>query len=134
MSDFMKEETKPKDIQQAPKIAQVEKKEEENLLIPHSRLVELAKSKKTARKFVRRRVYQELNRRIKAIVEDIMSEMFNTPNAYIELPDLDRAMRKYTEALEIINEKSRIIAHLNAMKADVEKLARELSPDTKISA
>lgn len=98
----------------------------ETFLIPHARLVEIARSKKTSRKFVRRKVYVELNRRIKRMVEEIFKEMFNSPNSYVEFSDLDRAMRKFSEADEIIKEKSRVVKHLESMKADIDKLVRDL--------
>lgn len=76
--------------------------------------------------YVRKDVYFGLNLLLGQIAEEIVDNLVETDNAYIEKPDLDRAARKYERIEEILEEKERVVKHLRAMEDDVKKLARDV--------
>ncbi len=98
----------------------------DDLPFPHSRVVNMVRSETADGQYVRKSVYHGLNLLLGNIAEDIIDNMVQTDNAYIEKHDLDRAAKKYEDIDAVVKEKERIIKHLRALQDDVNKLARDL--------
>ncbi len=103
-----------------------EKVDKDNLAFPHARIVNMVRSKTREGQFVRKDVYVGLNLILKMVAEEIINEMVKTENAFINKTDLDLAAQKFENVELILKEKQRIIAHLLALKEDVDKLVRDL--------
>ncbi len=101
--------------------------EKSDLLFPHARIVDMVRSETQEGQYVRKSVYFGLNLLLQQIAEDVVSNLVKTDNAYIEKPDLDRAAKKYERIEAILEEKERIVKHLQAMEDDVSKLARDIN-------
>ncbi|MDY6771033.1 MAG: hypothetical protein SV186_03695 [Candidatus Nanohaloarchaea archaeon] len=100
--------------------------EKSELAFPHSRIVNMIRDRTDEGQYVRKSVYFGLNILLGQIAEEIANNLVETDKAYIEKSDLDRAARKYERIEEVLEEKERIVKHLNAMEDDVGKLARDI--------
>lgn len=100
--------------------------EKSDLAFPHSRIVDMIREETDEGQYVRKDVYFGLNLLLGQIAEEIVDNLVETENAYIEKSDLDRAARKYERIEEILEEKERVVKHLRAMEDDVKKLARDV--------
>lgn len=100
--------------------------EVKDLPFPHARIVDMVREETAEGQYVRKRVYFGLNLLLGRIADEIIDKLVDTDHAYIEKADLDRAARKYERIEEILEEKDRIIKHLQALEADVEQLSRDM--------
>lgn len=98
----------------------------DDLPFPHSRIVNMVRQETADGQYVRKSVYHGLNLLLGRIADDIIENMVQTDNAYIEKHDLDRASMKYENIEAVMREKERIIKHLHALQEDVNKLARDI--------
>lgn len=98
----------------------------DDLPFPHSRIVNMIREETADGQYVRKDVYHGLNLLLGRIADDVIDNLVETDNAYIEKPDLDRAAAKYENIEAVMKEKERIIKHLRALQEDVDKLARDI--------
>jgi uncharacterized protein (UPF0297 family) len=97
-----------------------------DLAFPHSRIVDMIRSETREGQYVRKEVYHGLNLLLGQIAEEIVDNLVETEEAYIEKSDLDRAARKYERIESILEEKERVVKHLRALEDDVAKLSRDI--------
>ncbi len=98
----------------------------DDLPFPHSRIVNMVREETADGQYVRKSVYHGLNLLLGRIADDIIDNMVETENAYIEKHDLDGAALIYENIDTVMKEKERFIKHLHALQEDVDKLARDI--------
>lgn len=111
-----KEEQKPKsDLETA------------NLPFPHSRVKEILKGSLKDGTFIKKKAAIDLNLWLGKMAEKVAKDVGTTNKAYIDSEDILRVTAKFDSLEEFDKERQRIIAHLNAMKADINRLLDELN-------
>ena len=86
-------------------------------------LVRLMKMNLDSDKMIRERVKVEMNRFLYHILKEVCFEMNKQPYTTIEYEMFEEAIYPYTNVKKINEEKKRILAHLDAIKADCEVLS-----------
>ncbi len=86
-------------------------------------LVRLMKMNLDDDKMIRERVKVEMNRFLYHILQEVCFEMNKQPYTTIEYEMFEEAIFPYTNVKKINEEKKRILAHLDAIKADCEVLS-----------
>ena len=86
-------------------------------------LVRLMKMNLDDDKMIRERVKVEMNRFMYHILQEVCFEMNKQPYTTIEYEMFEEAIYPYTNVKKINEEKKRILAHLDAIKADCEVLS-----------
>ena len=86
-------------------------------------LVRLMKMNLDDDKMIRERVKVEMNRFLYHILQEVCFEMNKQPYTTIEYEMFEEAIYPYTNVKKINEEKKRILAHLDAIKADCEVLS-----------
>ncbi|MBN2094828.1 MAG: hypothetical protein JW727_02170 [Candidatus Aenigmarchaeota archaeon] len=119
------DEENQKNEQNEPAAEQVDS-ELAGLPFPHSRVKDLLKSKQKEGVFIKKRAAIELNLWLGKMAEKVAEEIAKSDRAYVAAEDIWRITRRF-DAVDIIEEeKKRLDAHLEAIKADVERLQSEL--------
>ena len=103
-----------------------QKSEIANLPFPHARVKDILKSKLKEGTYIKKKAAIDLNLWLGKLAEKIAEEAGKTKNAYVDADDINRITRKYEEIEQIEKEKSRIRAHLNAIKEDIDRLLEDL--------
>lgn len=86
-------------------------------------IVRLMKMNLDDDKMIRERVKVEMNRFLYHILQEVCFEINKHPYTTIEYEMLEEAIYPYTNVKKINEEKMRILAHLDAIKADCEVLS-----------
>ena len=86
-------------------------------------LVRLMKMNLDDDKMIRERVKVEMNRFLYHILQEVCFEMNKQPYTTIEYEMFEEAIYPYTNVKKINEEKKRILAHLDAIKAECEVLS-----------
>ena len=86
-------------------------------------LVRLMKMNLDDDKMIRERVKVEMNKFLYKILQEVCFEMNKQPYTTIEYEMFEEAIYPYTNVKKINEEKKRILAHLDAIKADCEVLS-----------
>ena len=86
-------------------------------------LVRLMKMNLDSDKMIRERVKVEMNKFLYQILQEVCFEMNKQPYTTIEYEMFEEAIYPYTNVKKINEEKKRILAHLDAIKADCEVLS-----------
>ena len=95
-------------------------------------LVRLMKMNLDDDKMIRERVKVEMNRFLYHILQEVCFEMNKQPYSTIEYEMFEEAIYPYTNVKKINEEKKRILAHLDAIKADCEVLSAYVKKTLKI--
>ena len=95
-------------------------------------LVRLMKMNLDDDKMIRERVKVEMNRFLYHILQEVCFEMNKQPYTTIEYEMFEEAIYPYTNVKKINEEKKRILAHLDAIKADCEVLSAYVKKTLKI--
>ena len=95
-------------------------------------LVRLMKMNLDDDKMIRERVKVEMNRFLYHILQEVCFEMNKQPYTTIEYEMFEEAIYPYTNIKKINEEKKRILAHLDAIKADCEVLSAYVKKTLKI--
>ncbi len=99
--------------------------EEEELYFPNARVVRLIREE-NPKKMVKRRVKVEMNKLLEQIGRNISKELAKKPYASITYSDFMDAARPYLEMNKISQERRKVIATLEKIKADADFLSVEL--------
>ena len=111
-----------------PKEPELTEEEEVKLKLPFptATIVRLMKKHMDGEKMIKREVKIAMNKWLGKLVENVSVEMNKFPYVMMHLHEFQQAVRKYENLEEFQREKERILAHLNSMKQDIEKLERDL--------
>jgi hypothetical protein len=111
-----------------PENEEIQENESElaNLPFPHSRVKDIIKSKLKEGVFIKKKAAIDLNIWLGKMAEKVAEEVSKSDRAYISADDIRAATLKYESIETVEKEKKRIKAHLEAIKADVERMEDDL--------
>jgi histone H3/H4 len=113
----------------------VEKAEEEvseeeeaklKLPFPTAAVVRIMKANMDKEKMIRKDVKIAMNKWLGNMCAHISKEMNRLPYVMMHLHEFNEAKRMYTELENFDKEKGRILAHMDAIKKDIQRLERDL--------
>lgn len=118
------DEKKPKKEEtEEPTDEELEKK---NLAFANAQVVRVMKANMAKDKMIKAEVKIAMNKFLEKICADISKKLNEYPYAMIDYRMFKEAIRPYEELEEIEAEKKRIIKHLETLKADADKLIRDI--------
>ena len=95
-------------------------------------LVRLMKMNLDSDKMIRERVKVEMNKFLYEVLKEVCHELNKYPYTTIEYEMFEEAVYPYTNIRKVNEEKRRIIAHLDAIKADCDVLSAYVKKTLKI--
>jgi tRNA U34 5-carboxymethylaminomethyl modifying GTPase MnmE/TrmE len=119
----MSEEEKAKKDEEEPSDEELDKS---NMAFANAQVVRVMKSNMAKDKMIKAEVKVAMNKFLEKICSDVSQEMNNYPYVMMDYRMFKQAVRKYEELDEMQEEKRRIIKHLEAIKADADKLIRDI--------
>ena len=114
---------------QAIKEDDVSPEEEAKLPFPTAAVVRIMKANMDREKMVRKEVKVEMNKWLGRLCAKTAREMNKFPYVMMGLNELKEGRRVFEDLENFDKEKKRILAHLEAIRKDVEKLERALGKD-----
>jgi len=84
------------------------------------------KSRMDGEKMIKKEVKLAMNKWLGNLCGNVSSEMNKFPYVMMHLHEFQLATKQYTDMAEFQREKDRILAHMDAIKRDIEKLERDL--------
>ncbi len=106
-----------------------ERTEEEkklNLAFPEAAIVRVMKRNLDSDKMIRKEVKIEMNKWLEKMCAEVSRRMNKFPYIMMNLNEFYQGIKVYESLEEFQKEKERILAHLDAIKKDIEKLERDL--------
>lgn len=102
------------------------KEEEDKLPFPMACIVRIMKANMDSEKMIKKDVKIAMNKWLGELCAKVSREMNKFPYVMMHLHEFEHATKMYRKLEEYEKEKERILAHLNAIKRDIEKLERDL--------
>lgn len=113
--------------------ADMEAEEEtEELPFAKAEVVRLMKQHLDSDKMIRERVKVEMNRFLGEILEKVCQQLNQYPYATVEYEMLKECIYPYKNIERINHEKERLLAHLEAIKADCDAMAMDIQRTLKL--
>lgn len=128
--EIQEEETKEKEALEEKELVEEEITEEEaekqGLPFPMASVVRLMKANMDSEKMIKKDVKIAMNKWLGNLCANASKEMNKIPYVMMHLHEFEQATEKFRELERFDREKERILAHLNAIKKDIERLERDL--------
>ena len=105
---------------------EISEEEEEKLPFPNAAIVRLMKSRMDGEKMIKKEVKIAMNKWLGNLCVNVSKEMNKIPYVMMHLHEFQQAIEPYSDMESFQKEKERILAHLEAIKKDIEKLERDL--------
>jgi len=120
-----------KEEQKEEKLQETEESDEdidvkEKLAFPTAAVVRVMKRKLDKEKMIRKEVKVSMNKWLEKMCLNVAKEMNKFPYVVMNLNEFKEGVRVYEDLENFDREKKRILAHLDAMKKDIERLERDL--------
>lgn len=121
-------ETKEKPQQPAGDEEEIsdEEAEKQGLPFPMAPIVRIMKANMDKEKMIKKDVKIAMNKWLGRLCAETAKEMNKIPYVMMHLHEFENATEKFRELDRFDKEKQRILAHLAAMKKDIERLERDL--------
>ena len=127
-------ETKPEKKEEQPKEEKPQEPEEsdddidakEKLAFPTAAVVRVMRKKLDREKMIRKEVKVAMNKWLQRICENVSKDMNKFPYVVMNINEFKEGVRIYEDLENFDKEKQRILAHLDAMKKDIQRLERDL--------
>ena len=116
------EEKKPKEETIEPSDEELDK----DLAFANAQVVRVMKSSMAKDKMIKSEVKIAMNKFLEKICADVSDRMNSYPYVMMDYRMFRQAIKPYEELEEMNSEKRRIIKHLDALKADADKIIRDL--------
>jgi len=98
----------------------------QGLPFPMAPIVRIMKSHMDKEKMIKKDVKIAMNKWLGNMCADASKEMNKIPYVMMHLHEFDKATEKYRELQNFEKEKQRILAHMDSIKKDIERLERDL--------
>lgn len=98
----------------------------ERLSFPEACIVRIMKKNMDKEKMIKKEVKVAMNKWLEKIVTNVAKTMNNFPYVMMTKSEFNRGIKVYETLEEFEKEKHRILAHMDAMKKDIERLERDL--------
>ena len=130
-------EPKPAEVAEAPQptpeVAEetITEEEEEKLRLPFptAAVVRIMKANMDGEKMIRKDVKVAMNKWLGNMCAQVSKEMNRFPYVMMHLNEFNEGKRVYEDLENFSKEKERIIAHMDAIKKDIERLERDLGKE-----
>lgn len=123
----------PAEPQPAPEVAEETITEEEEVKLrlpfPTAAVVRVMKANMDGEKMIRKDVKVAMNKWLGNMCAQVSKEMNRFPYVMMHLNEFNEGKRVYEDLENFAKEKDRIIAHLDAIKKDIERLERDLGKE-----
>ncbi len=106
--------------------------DDEKLPFAKAEVVRLMKENLDADKMIRERVKVEMNKFLGEVLKNVCKQLNEYPYTTIEYEMLKESTYPYTNIERINQEKERILLHLEAIKADCNALAMDVTKTLKL--
>ena len=138
MDDFeeMNKTTEVEDVEVDKTEANTEEymdENEEKLPFAKAEVVRLMKENLDDDKMIRERVKVEMNKFLGDVLVNVCKQLNDYPYSTVEYEMLKESTYPYTNIERIIEEKIRILKHLDAIKADCDALSMDVKATLKIN-
>lgn len=100
--------------------------EKAKLPFPEAAVVRLMKAHMDKEKMIKKDVKIAMNKWLGGICKNVAKEMNKFPYVMMHLNEFKEAIRTYEDLANFDKEKKRILAHMDAIKKDIERLERDL--------
>ncbi len=124
----MQKETETKETE-AEEIAP---EEEEKLPFPTAAVVRLMRANLDKEKIIKKEVKVAMNKWLGRLCESVAREMNKANYVTMSRYDFERAIEIYEKVERFNDEKRRILAHLEAIKKDIERLEKDLGKEESV--
>jgi hypothetical protein len=105
---------------------EITEEEAEKLPFPNAAIVRLMKSRMDGEKMIKKEVKIAMNKWLGKMCIEVAKEMNKVPYVMLHLHEFRNAIEMYENIAEFQKEKERILAHMNAIKKDIEKLEGDI--------
>ncbi len=114
--------------EQAPKPAEEELPPELELRLPYptAAIMRILKANMDGEKMVKKEVKVALNKWLGEVTAQVAKEMNKFPYVMLHMHEFKKAVEPYENLEKFQEEKTRILAHLEAIRKDVERLEKDL--------
>ena len=126
------EEEKPKPEEEEKELEGEEEpseEEEEKLAFPTAAVVRVMRRCLDKEKMIRKEVKIAMNKWLERMCETVTKEMNKAPYVMVSLHDFRDAIEVFETLERFQKEKERILAHMEAIKKDIEMLEHELGKE-----
>ena len=100
--------------------------DDEGFAFANAQVVRVIRANVAPDKMIKSAVKKEMNRFLEGVCADVAQRMNKYPYAMIDRRMFDEATEQYRTMNKVVEEKKRIIAHLESIKADCNKLIRDV--------
>ncbi|MEM5812626.1 MAG: hypothetical protein QW286_02805 [Candidatus Aenigmatarchaeota archaeon] len=100
--------------------------EESKYAFPEAAVVRLMKKHLDKEKMIKKEVKIAMNQWLEKVCSNVVREMNKFPYVMVTLNEFKQGIKVYESLEEFDMEKQRILAHLEAIKKDIERLERDL--------
>jgi hypothetical protein len=125
-----KKEARPEEKKETGPEEQEESDEDidtkEKLAFPTAAVVRVMKKRLDKEKMIRKEVKVAMNKWLEKMCLNVAKQMNKFPYVVMNLNEFKEGVKVYENLENFDKEKERILAHLDAMKKDIEKLERDL--------
>lgn len=115
-------------MQEKTKKPQIEEEDldDDSLAFANAQVVRVMRKNIAPDKMLKSEVKREMNKFLEEMCAKVSQSMNRYPYAMIDRRMFEEAVEPYRNMDKIVEEKKRIIAHLQAIKADCDKLIRDV--------
>ncbi|MCK4327389.1 MAG: hypothetical protein KAW41_02830 [Candidatus Diapherotrites archaeon] len=106
--------------------------EDDSLAFANAQVVRVMRANVAPDKMIKSAVKKEMNLFLEQVCGDVSKRMDKFPYAMIDRRMFDEATEAYRTMDKVVEEKKRIISHLEAIKADCDKLIRDVEETFKV--
>lgn len=99
---------------------------EARLPFPTAAIMRILKANMDSEKMVKKEVKIAINKWLGTITADVAKQMNKFPYVMLHMHELKKAIEPYENLEKFQEEKSRILAHLDAIRKDIERLEKDL--------
>ncbi len=103
-----------------------EGKNEEKLAFPEAAVVRVMRRYLDKEKMIKKEVKIAMNKWLEKMCAEVTKRMNKVPYSTVSMNEFKEGIEVYERLEDFEKEKERILAHLNAMKKDIERLERDL--------
>ena len=124
----VEQSTEPK-VEPVEEEVSEEEEAKEKLPFPTATIVRLMRAHLDKDKIIKKDVKIGMNKWLGSLVARVSKDLNKIPYTTLHLHEFRESIKVYLELQEFYKEKERILAHLDAIKRDIQKLERDLGKE-----
>lgn len=117
---------KAKEAKKAKPKQKPKEEKKERLAFPEACIVRIMKGHMDKEKMIKKEVKVAMNKWLEKLCSNVAKTMNTFPYVMMTKSEFSRGIKVYETLEEFEKEKQRILAHMDAMKKDIERLERDL--------